>query len=77
MKSLVMCKLNVYHPLIKKYTCFIMFMGFWHAFISMHHVCAWCPEKPEEGVDMELRLSVLSLLVLGAEPGFLKNSWCS
>lgn len=44
------------------------------ASMFVYHMCAWCPQRPEEHVDLqELELQMLStsMWVLGVNPGFL------
>lgn len=66
MKSLVMCKLNVYHLIIKKYTCFIMFMGFRHTFISVHMCVPGAQGSQKRALDVELRLhTAISAVCVG------------
>ena len=36
--------------------------------VSMHHVYAWCPQRSEDSVELELQIVMRHLWMLGIEP---------
>ena len=47
--------------------------------VCLRHVCAYCPQRPEEGVEFlgtHNRLLQAAMWVLGIEPGFSGRAAC-